>query len=86
MASQNESHSLYVPSDGELPHGGGTSQSPWQSASHAPMLSGGARLRTSSRQGGTSGIIKYNGAIAITEFDGERSICSLSTPTIVSLT
>ena len=41
MASQNESHSFYVPSNGELPHRSGTNQSPWQPASHATMLSGG---------------------------------------------
>ena len=48
LASQNESRFLYIPSNGELPHWGGTNRSPWQLASHAPMQPSGIRFRTSS--------------------------------------
>ena len=44
MTSQNESHSFYVASNGELPHKKGTSQSSWQLASRTIMLSGGVRV------------------------------------------
>ena len=76
LSPYNEIHSLYLPSYGELPHGGGTSRSPWQSASCVPMLSSDTRFRTSSRQGGEFGIIKYKGAITVTKLYRERSIYS----------
>ena len=84
--SQNESNSFYVPSNHELPHGSGVSRSPWQPTSHTTMLSGGTRVQTSGLRGSTSGTIKCKGTIAITEFDGERSIRGLSAPTIAPLT
>ena len=49
MASQNESHSFYIPSNGELPHKSETSQSPWQPANRVIMLSGGIGVQTSGR-------------------------------------
>ena len=75
MASQNEIHSSYVPSNGKLPHEK-TSGSLWQPTSHATMLSGDARVQSSDRRGGASEAIKHKGEIAITESGGEKSICN----------
>ena len=49
MASQNESHSFYIPLNGELRHRSETSRSPWQLASHVTMLLGGIRVQISDR-------------------------------------
>ena len=86
MASQNESHSIHVPLDGELPHGRRTSWFPWLPAIRAPMLSGGIRVRTSSQRRGTSGAIKCKEARTIIEPGEERSIYNWSASTTMSLT
>ena len=85
-ASQNESHSLYVPPNGELPHGGGTSRSSWQSTSCVSMLSSGARLQTIGWWQDTPWIIKRNEAIKITELSRERSVYSWSSSTTTPFT
>lgn len=86
MASQNEIHSFYVPSNGKLLHGCGTSRSPRQLASCTTMLLGGARVRTFDQWGGTSRAIKCNRTIMVIEFGGKRSIRGWSTPTIAIFT
>ena len=50
MDSWYESHSLFIPSNGELPHRGRTNRPSWQSVSRTPMLSSGARFQTPSQR------------------------------------